>query len=105
MAHHGTGPFDDFNNERFADQWKKSMPADQADRIDAAIKKSPMSDLGATNKFPDGKLNDTDEGEIMVGITSVEDRVVINFGKPVHWVGFTKEQAKQIAESLLKHSA
>lgn len=101
MAHHGSGPF---GNSDFSDFFKKSMESNQSDRINEALKKSPMPDLGATGKFPDGKLNQSDEGEIMVGITSVEDRVIVQFGKPVSWIGFTKEQAKDLAASLIKYS-
>jgi hypothetical protein len=105
MAHHGEMPFQGLNEKSYADMFKKNMPADQSVRLDDLLKKNPMPDLGATGNFPDGKLNESDEGEIMVGVTSAEDRVILNFGKPVHWIGFTKEQAKQIAESLIKHSA
>src|SRR5688572_19938184 len=112
MAHHGSNPLSDFNSDELKkmpeqqneDVFKKSMPAEQSQRINELLKQNKMPDLGATGNFPDGKLNENDEGEIMVGITSVEDRVILNFGKPVHWIGFTKEQAKAIAESLIKHS-
>lgn len=110
MAHHGSNPLDGFNEDELKkmfsnDQFKKSMPADQSERINELLKNDTTANkLGATGNFPDGKVNESDEGEIMVGITSIEDRVILNFGKPVHWIGFTKGQAKQISESLLKHS-
>lgn len=88
MAHHGENPFSNLD----AADLKKMFEKDE-------------NPLGATGKFPDGKLTDSDEGEIMVGITSVEGRVIINFGKPVHWVGFTREQAMGIANSITKHAA
>lgn len=113
MAHHGSNPLSDFNSDELKkmldqhneDVFKKSMPADQSKRLNDLLNQDKTaSSLGATGNFPDGKLNENDEGEIMVGITSAEDRVILNFGKPVHWIGFTKDQAKQIAESLLKHA-
>lgn len=58
--------------------------------------------LGATGKFPEGKIDEHDEGEIKIGITVKEETIIMNFGKNVNWVGFTKEQAKQIAASLLE---
>jgi hypothetical protein len=60
--------------------------------------------LGPTGAFPEGELNDDDEGEIRIAIGMQGDKVVIDFGKPTAWIGFTKEQAKQIAEMLLKHA-
>lgn len=108
MAHHGSNPLEGFNSEELAkmgmDEFRKTMPKEQAQRINDTISDALKDKLGATGKFPDGKINEADEGEIMVAIVGIEDRVVINFGKPVHWVGFTKEQAVQIAASLIKHS-
>lgn len=112
MAHHGGNPLSDFNSDELRkmfesgneDVFKKSMPSDQSKRLGDLLMQNKMPDLGATGNFPDGKLNENDEGEIMVGITSAEDRVILNFGKPVHWIGFTKEQAKQISFSL-QHKA
>lgn len=105
MAHHGSDFFDGLKNEDFEKIFSKSMPAAQADRIEEKIKDNPMlGALGATGNFPDGKLTETDEGEIMVGITTVQDRIILNFGKPVKWIGFTKEQAIYLANTLIKQS-
>lgn len=60
--------------------------------------------LGATKKFTDGKLNPQDEGEIKIAFGEENGRVVINFGKPVAWIGFTPEQAMELAAALMKHS-
>lgn len=107
MAHHGSNPFEGLSSEELRkmgmDEFVKSMPKEQATRINEMLV-DDQAKFGATGNFPDGKISEADEGEIMVGIVGIEDRVVINFGKPIHWVGFTKEQAKQIAESLIKHS-
>lgn len=58
-------------------------------------------ELGATGQFPDGKLSDRDEGEIMIGIAVYRGRVLFNFGKPVQGIGFTPEQAEQIGRDLI----
>lgn len=63
---------------------------------------SPFDDLGATGKFPEGHLTDDDEGEIKIAIGLKDGKVVMDFGKPVHWIGFTREQALDIATSLIK---
>lgn len=80
MAHHGTDPFINEASKKFFDT---------------------VSKLGATNRFPEGKLNDSDEGEIMIGVTESEGKIIISFGdKPM----LTKEQAKSFAELLLKRA-
>ena len=61
--------------------------------------------LGATGEFPEGKVTKEDEGEIRLAIGSKTGTVFIEFGKPVAWIGFTPQQAKQIALTLLEHAA
>ena len=60
--------------------------------------------LGATGQFPEGKVTKEDEGEIRLAIGSKTGTVFIEFGKPVAWIGFTPQQAKQIALTLLDHA-
>ena len=62
--------------------------------------------LGATGKFPHGKLGDGDEGEIALALaTDLEKGVVrILFGKPIVWIGLTAKEAHDIAELLYKKS-
>jgi len=55
-------------------------------------------------EYPNGKLNQKDEGALPMAIT-VEDGVVkLVFPKPVAWVGFTPEQAAQLGNDLIKHA-
>lgn len=56
--------------------------------------------LGATGEFPEGKLTPEDEGEIRIGITDMDGKVIIDFGTPTAWIGFTPEQADGIADTL-----
>jgi hypothetical protein len=64
-----------------------------------------MTKLGATRKFPKGKLNQFDEGELVIQIGHNEDRTVrIDFGKKVAWIGFEKENAIQFALKILEHA-
>lgn len=60
--------------------------------------------LGATGRFPEGKLTAKDEGETQIGVASVDGKVVMNFGKPMAWIGFTPELARKLADSLLRHA-
>ena len=62
--------------------------------------------LGATGAYPEGVVNDLDEGEIKFGITSDRKRqkVFLNFGKAIDMVGMNPEQAIAVAQSLIKHA-
>jgi hypothetical protein len=85
MAHHSNDAGDDYIRNLFKDAFPLAAP------------------LGGTGRFPLGKLTQSDEGEIQFGIAAdlAKGKVVINFGEPTAWIGFTAEQAEQIAESLL----
>lgn len=60
----------------------------------------PEGFLGATNRFPQGKLTPKDEGEIVFAVGVKDNKVVLDFGKATAWIGFEPEQALQIAEIL-----
>jgi hypothetical protein len=60
--------------------------------------------LGATGKFPEGKLNDDDEGELQASIRTEGKNVIIDFGKPVAWLALPKEDAIASGMSLIKHA-
>lgn len=75
MSHHG------FDKER-------------ADEMSAAMKQ-------IFGEFPDGKLSPNDEGALALIVGEENGRVVIRFPKPVQWIGFTADQAIDIAQSLI----
>lgn len=56
--------------------------------------------LGPTGKFPKGKMNKQDEGELKIAIFESADKVVINFGKAVTWVGLDADGALEFAEKI-----
>lgn len=62
------------------------------------------SKLGATGKYPAGKLNAKDAGEIRFSIGTSMDRkrVVMNFGKTVRWVAMERNQAIDVGKALIK---
>lgn len=60
--------------------------------------------IGPTGDFLESKLDRDDEGGLNIGIDTQEDRVVVLFGKPVSWIGFPYEHARQLAH-LLNHHA
>lgn len=80
---------------------EKSKPFNLADY---AISMDEMQKEMA-GQFPHGKITPQDEGAVALQIGSENGRVVLQFPKPVKWIGFTREQALQIANSLIKHAA
>lgn len=58
--------------------------------------------LGATGRFPVGKLKKNDEGELKTGVTVVNNKLIISFGKPVAWIGMTKAEAEQLRDFINK---
>jgi len=62
-----------------------------------------MPKIGPTGKFPEGKFNEHDEGEIAIAVYPKKGNIIIDFNSPVHWIGMPPEQAVQLAETILKH--
>ncbi len=78
-----------------------------ADEIHAARpwKASALKDAtapGATGDFPRGKLTEEDEGGLRVAMAATRGSVVIDFGKPVAWLGLGPKEARAMAATLLK---
>jgi hypothetical protein len=55
-------------------------------------------------EYPDGRMNKDDAGAIAMQIGVEEGRVVMRFPKPVAWIGFTGDEAMEIAQVLMKHA-
>jgi len=60
--------------------------------------------LGATGDYPRGKLNAADEGGLNIGIATVAGALIINFGKPVKWIGLDKATALQLADKIKRRA-
>ena len=62
--------------------------------------------LGATGEFPKGKLTNDDEGELKmaVGIHPQTGKVIVDFGKPVAWIGMDARDALQLASFIRKRA-
>lgn len=61
--------------------------------------------LGATGAFPDGRLDNTDEGELQLAVSSDGKGLVrIDFGKPVAWFAMSANEAKGLAALLMQHA-
>lgn len=55
-------------------------------------------------QYPNGKLNDADEGALQIMVYTEENNVVINFGKPVVWVAMPPANIRELAALLLKRA-
>lgn len=47
------------------------------------------------------KLNEEDEGQLQIGIGVKDNAVIVNFFKPVAWIGLDKETALKVANALI----
>jgi hypothetical protein len=59
---------------------------------------------GPTGKFPAGKHDADDEGELDAAVGHEFGKVVIDFGTPVAWVAMGPDEARGLARSLIKHA-
>lgn len=91
--HHSPFPFNDPEKER----QQREMLAKLASQFEEK--------LGATGNFPQGKLTPTDEGEIKLAVGIKDKKVILDFGTSVTWIGFSAEQALDLANSLIERAA
>jgi len=52
--------------------------------------------------YPRGKFCEDDEGELAMRIGIQDKTVILDFGKPVKWLGLAKQDAANLAKSLLE---
>lgn len=77
----------------------------QTDETDEVLRKAiSKKNEDPSCNFPEGKLTENDAGEIKIEIGSDQGKVVVNFGKPIAWLGLDPKQARALAESLRKQS-
>ena len=67
---------------------------------------SDMPKIGPTGEYPDGKIDDSDEGAIEIAIAADPEKglVAVAFGSPVAWLALPPENARQFGESLIKRA-
>lgn len=100
MGHHGTdGP----SPEMLAaiGDLKRAAEDEKAHFMEQMVKEPAF---GSTGKYPDGSIDSTDEGEIIFNVSSHRGRVIVNFGKPVSWLGLDARQAGALAATLIQHA-
>jgi hypothetical protein len=59
---------------------------------------------GATGEFPRGHIHRTDEGELRIVVTVQNNNVILAFGKPTAWIGFSRVEACELADLLKKRA-
>ena len=96
MSHHGDDPDAILKQKAFLEQFDETLKQ-ESERMEILGEK-----LGATNLFPEGKLNDNDEGQLKFAVAIYEGKVVINFNTPTAWIGFDGEQAISLGQLLIK---
>lgn len=60
--------------------------------------------IGKTGRWTQGKLNKDDNGELRMAIFEQNGKVIIDFGTELSWIGFDKNQAKELGNLLIKKS-
>ena len=56
------------------------------------------------NEFPDGKLNEEDEGELITAIGIENGRVMVQWPQPITWVAFDPDKADEFADTLKRRA-
>lgn len=59
---------------------------------------------GPTGEYPDGQLNENDEGELRIQVSHEKGNVVLNFGKKVEWFAMPAKQVDSLCEMLQQHA-
>jgi hypothetical protein len=63
-----------------------------------------MVKIGATGEFPDGKLDEDDEGALRMRIGNDGKSVRLDFGEPIAWLAFGPDDAMMFATLLISHA-
>lgn len=64
-----------------------------------------MTKLGATGKFPDGRMFPGDKGELRFAVArDAHGNVHIDFGKDVSWLAMPPDAAIAFARLVLRHA-
>lgn len=56
------------------------------------------------SQFPEGKITPDDEGAISVAIGISNGNVIINFGKPIAWLGLPPAACMEMGRTLIKRA-
>lgn len=79
-------------------------PLSEAMKQLMGMKSENSHELGATGRFPQGKVAPHDEGELRLGVANDKGKVFVDFGKPIRSLGMDPEQANELADLLKRHA-
>jgi hypothetical protein len=95
MSHHGQDGF---------------TPEQNSAMHEMLMKAAAHAQKKLQGEFPDGRLTlagrpiISDEGAVAVVVGHEKGKVVMSFPHPTAWIGFTPNQAMDIAQSLITHA-
>lgn len=90
--------------QKFAEMFKEVQPENFVGaEKEALISQFVNNEIGRTGRYPEGKLHQRDEGEIAFAVGTQQDKVILNFGTPVTWVGMPAQNAIELGRLLIKH--
>lgn len=101
MPHHNFNPA--LSDLEMA-EWKKIEDASRKGAGDVEKKLRGLQ-LGATGRYPQGKLGPDDEGELAYAVAVIKERVIFDFGTPIRSLGLTADDAEELGEWLLAKAA
>lgn len=81
-----------------------SVPGDESEEAKAAREALSGAMKGIFGEFPAGKLNVEDEGALALIVRHENGKVILQFPKPVAWLGFDAQGAVELAQSLITHA-
>ena len=95
-------------SEHHGDRWFKDAFAQgerraSLDRIFQELQaatKAAGHPIGETGQFPDGAMTPDDKGQLRIAITAQHGKVILAFGQPVEWIGWTAAEARAVAKAL-----
>jgi len=101
MSNHSSIPLDSENNKNMEKEFSGLIKNQSSKLSQIMTQDATKQGFGETSAFPEGKINKDDEGEIQFGVTTKDEKVILNFGKPVAWLGMTPGQAEDLGRLLI----
>lgn len=56
--------------------------------------------LGPTHRFPQGRIHQSDDGELAIAIAVSQGKIIVEFGVSTKWIGFGPREARELARLL-----
>lgn len=106
MSHHSDQPLDKegLPGEKIKElQEHKEKITNSLKNLFPFVPPNIQPEAGATGKFPDGKMTPEDKGQIAIKVGTVDNKVVMDFGKEqINWIGLTPEEAIALGRILFE---